>query len=207
MLGSLVHPAEQSGRLNDVIANKSDRRNISAGGASKFNPRAKMTDVTREEIDAKLGRSKAEAESGAARLDGKLDLVLAKLDAFKSDVGLRFGEMEGRFDEMKAYNVETRSVSRDDQRSMRNNLWAVGLGLAAIIVAMAVAFPTFFGMGAQVKDVATLAAREQVQQSLKVSPDAAPSPTGDAVGKVMPPPGTVPAPTGQAKGTVTPPKK
>lgn len=107
---------------------------------------------TRSEIDAKLGKISAETDTKIVRIEGKLDLVISKLDGVLQD------------------NADTRTSIREEQRSTRANVWAVGVGLAAIIIAMAVAFPTFFGMGVQIKDVAAQTAKDEVHQLVQPSP-------------------------------------
>jgi hypothetical protein len=95
---------------------------------------------SRTEIDAKLAQSAAETDTKIARIEGKLDLVISKLDAV-----------------------------RDDNRVSRTNMWVIGFGLAAVMVAVAALFPIFFGLGAQIRE---LAQREvQIQfQSQPVQP-------------------------------------
>lgn len=106
-----------------------------ANAYSSFSPRSErvipMVEPTREEIDAKLRASSAEADTKIARMEGKLDLVLSKLDGVNS-----------RFDDV-----------RDDYRSTRANIWVVGLGILVAIIGVAALFPVFFGIGAQVRDM------------------------------------------------------
>jgi hypothetical protein len=98
----------------------------------------KMPDLTREEIDAKLAASEARTDTKIARLEGKLDLVLSKLD----DV-------------------------RNDNRGIRANQWVIGFGLALLIVAIAALFPAFFGIGAQVKDLVDASVQSHLHPSQK----------------------------------------
>lgn len=83
-----------------------------------------MADQTREEVDAKISASEARTETKIARLEGKLDLVLSKLDHVA-----------------------------EDNRSTRANQWVIAFGLAVLIVGVAALFPVFFGMGAQLRDM------------------------------------------------------
>lgn len=87
--------------------------------------------------DAKIKLSEAQTETKIARMEGKLDLVLSKLD----DV-------------------------RDDYRGTRANIWVVGLGLAVLIVGVAALFPSFFGMGAQIRDMV----HNEIQIQIPVPP-------------------------------------
>ena len=96
---------------------------------------AKMSDVSREEIDAKIAASEARTETKITRLEGKLDLVLAKLDSARED------------------NKQQFASAKDDSRAIRSNQWMIAFGLAAIIVAVVALFPVFFGIGVQLKDI------------------------------------------------------
>lgn len=92
-----------------------------------------MSDPTREEIKEAIGAAEARGETKIARLEGKLDLVLSKLD----DV-------------------------RQDNRTARANQWVIGFGLALLIVAMFSAFPAFFGIGSQIRDLVHAEVHDQL---------------------------------------------
>src|SRR6185437_8747135 len=83
-----------------------------------------MTDLTREEMQARIEASEARTDTKIARIDGKLDLVLSKLDSAKSD-----------------------------NLVIRTNQWVIGLGLAVLIIAVFALFPVFFGLGTQIRDM------------------------------------------------------
>jgi hypothetical protein len=76
----------------------------------------------------------ARSDTKLARIEGKLDLVVSKLDAVLND------------------NQKTVEAVRDDGRATRSNAWVIGIGLAAIIVALVVALPAFIGLGIQMRD-------------------------------------------------------
>lgn len=90
-----------------------------------------MSDVTRDEMRLAIEGSEARAETKAARLDGKIDLVIEKID-----------RLNGRMDEL-----------RDDNRATRSNIWVVGFGLAALIVAIFLGLPAVFSLGTQLRDM------------------------------------------------------
>jgi hypothetical protein len=75
-------------------------------------------------VDAKVAAAEARTDTKVVRLEGKVDLVLSKLDEL-----------------------------RDDNRSVRANQWVIGFGLAVLIVAVAALLPVFFSMGTQVRDL------------------------------------------------------
>jgi hypothetical protein len=83
-----------------------------------------MSDLTREEVKAQIDASEARTEVKIARLEGKIDLAISKLDSL-----------------------------RDDNKVVRTNQWVIGFGLALLIVAVATLFPAFFSIGTQVKDM------------------------------------------------------
>jgi hypothetical protein len=85
---------------------------------------SKMSDISREEIKAHIDASEARGETKIARLEGKLDLVLSRLNDVNENV-----------------------------RSSKANQWVIGLGLAVLIVAVVALFPVFFGMGTQIRDM------------------------------------------------------
>lgn len=70
--------------------------------------------VTREEIDAKLAASEARTETRFAEMNGKVDLMLSRMDTLASAV------------------ADSRQDSKEEARHTRQTLWAV----AAIIVAI-----------------------------------------------------------------------
>jgi hypothetical protein len=83
-----------------------------------------MADMSRDEIKAEIALAEARTDTKIARMEGKLDLVLSKLDGV-----------------------------RDDYRNTRSNQWVIGLGLAVLIIGMVALFPVFFSIGAQVRDL------------------------------------------------------
>jgi hypothetical protein len=93
----------------------------------------KMSDISREEIQAHIAASEARNETKIARLEGKLDLVLSKLDGVNENV-----------------------------KSSNANQWVIGLGLAVLIVAVVALFPVFFGMGSQIRDIVHTEVQSQV---------------------------------------------
>jgi hypothetical protein len=84
--------------------------------------------ATADELaQARISESEAKTETKIARLEGKLDLVLANISA----VDKRLSDVRG------------------DIRSTRSNIWAVGIAIATLIVAIVVLFPVFFDIGAK----------------------------------------------------------
>jgi Fe2+ transport system protein B len=103
-----------------------------------------MSDMTREEMKAEIAASEARGDTKIARFEGKLDLVLAKLDSVNNSVT----------DKMKDV--------KDDVRSARANQWVIALGLAVLIVAVVTLFPVFFGIGTQLHDMVHSEVQSQI---------------------------------------------
>jgi Fe2+ transport system protein B len=101
----------------------------------KGNGERAMADLTREEIKAQIEASEARTETKIARMEGKLDLVLSKLDSAKGD-----------------------------SLAIRTNQWVIAFGLAVLIVAVVALFPVFFGIGTQVRDMVDSAVQSHLQQ-------------------------------------------
>lgn len=107
------------------IGDASNIGNTSQGGT--------MSELTREEMKEAIGAAEARGETKIARFEGKLDLVLSKLD----DV-------------------------RQDNRTTRANQWVIAFGLALLIVALVASFPSFFGIGSQIRDLVHTEVHDQL---------------------------------------------
>jgi hypothetical protein len=94
-----------------------------------------MTDPTREEIDAKIEASEARTDTKMAHLEGKIDLVISKLDSSISETR------------------QMRADVKDDSRATRANQWVIFFGLAGIIIASLALIVAFFTLGTQFRDV------------------------------------------------------
>jgi hypothetical protein len=86
-----------------------------------------MSDVTRGEIDAKLAAAAAETDTKFARLEGKLDLVISKIE-------------------------DARAGAHSDNVATRANVWIVFAVVVAIIAALYAFFPVFFDFGSKVQE-------------------------------------------------------
>ena len=85
---------------------------------------------------AEIAAAEARTDTKITRMEGKLDLVISKLD----DV-------------------------REDGRATRANLWVVGLGLAVLIVAMITLFPVVLDLGMKTRESITKEVQEQVHKA------------------------------------------
>lgn len=118
----------------------------------QFQP-AKEQDVmndspSREELDAKLESQGAQTDTKIARLEGKLDLVIAKLDYVMKD------------------NSETRDTIRSEGQNSRVITWTVGVGILAVVVAAIALFPAIFDMGSKNQEGLNRAVREYFDSHL-----------------------------------------
>jgi hypothetical protein len=78
------------------------------------------------------------------RLEGKIDQVLSRL--------------EGITNENRSMLAEIKETGR----SNRANLYAVAIGLALVIVAIAALFPVFFGIGDRIHEIIDKAVMDAV---------------------------------------------
>ena len=107
---------------------------------------AKMSVPTREEIQATIAASEARGETKLARFEGKLDLVLTKLDDVKED---------GR-------NI--RKEVKEDGRNTRNILITIGVSLALLIIGIVAAAPVIFDLGSRFRETVTKEVHDQISQ-------------------------------------------
>lgn len=91
--------------------------------------------VAREEIDAKLAASEARTEARFAEMNGKFDLVLAKMDSLTSSV------------------AEARKDAREDAKHTRNTLWVVATIIVAIIGLSVAVWLGGLDLGTKVSDL------------------------------------------------------
>jgi hypothetical protein len=92
--------------------------------------------------DAKIAAVEARTDTKIAKVEGKLDLVLSKLDDM-----------------------------REDNRTLRTNVNAVGIGLALLIIACVAATPVVIDFGFKLRESISKEVLEQVQT---VAPKRAP---------------------------------
>jgi|SRR5215831_17661522 len=84
--------------------------------------------------DAKIAAAEARTDAKIARSEGKLDLVLSKLDDM-----------------------------REDNRSLRTNINAVGVGLALLIIACVAGAPVVIDFGFKLRETISKEVLDQVQ--------------------------------------------
>jgi hypothetical protein len=84
--------------------------------------------------NAKIAAAEARTDAKIARSEGKLDLVLSKLDDM-----------------------------REDNRSLRTNINAVGIGLALLIIASVTAAPVVIDFGFKLRETISKEVLDQVQ--------------------------------------------
>ena len=84
--------------------------------------------------EAKIAAAEARTDAKIARSEGKLDLVLSKLDDM-----------------------------REDNRSLRTNINAVGIGLALLIIACVAGAPVVIDFGFKLRETISKEVRDQVQ--------------------------------------------
>jgi hypothetical protein len=104
-------------------------------------------------VDAKIAASEARGDTKIARMEGKLDLVISKIDA-----------MNIRFDDARGDAREARATAHSDNVATRANIWLAFFGIVAVIVAIYALFPTFFDMGSKMRDSIEKEVTRQIPQ-------------------------------------------
>jgi hypothetical protein len=107
-----------------------------------------MTDVTREEIDAKLEASEARRETGMVRLESKLDAVLSKLENVADNA--RDAKEEARLAKVAASNIK----------------WNFGFTVLAGIGALIAVMLTMWTVSYQITDTVRQSVIQQPAQTL-----------------------------------------
>jgi hypothetical protein len=117
----------------------------------------KMSDPTREEIQAQIAASEARGEIKMVRLEGKIEnlgtLLVGKIDSLKDDVH------------------KTDSYNRDTRLIVVATIVAATIAIGGIVVAMATYGDALFGRGMNVRDVIQTTVKDTLEQAKK---DAAP---------------------------------
>lgn len=91
--------------------------------------------VSKDELAAHLRAVSAETDTKIARMEGKMDLVLSKIEGLNTRISDVSNEIS------------------DSRRATRANAMAVGLGLAGLMLALAALVPTFYDLGGKQRDV------------------------------------------------------
>jgi hypothetical protein len=114
---------------------------------------SKMSEPSREEIQAQIAASEARGETKLARLESKMDLVISKIDG-----------MNTRFDDARGDAREARTTAHSDNVATRANIWVAFIGLIAAIIAICAIFPTFFDIGSKMRDAVEKEVTHQMPQ-------------------------------------------
>lgn len=94
---------------------------------------------------AELAVVGAQTDTKIARLEGKLDLVIVKLDTVNENT------------------LATRREIKDSERSIKANAWVPAVGLLAVIVGLAFGLPSIFDLGMKLRETISKEIHEQVQ--------------------------------------------
>jgi hypothetical protein len=114
-----------------------------------------MADQSREEIDAKIARAKAETSVDIARLESKIDNLSAMIGA--------------RFDNVAKEVDRARDEVKDSRLVTIATIVASAFAVAGVIVAMGLYGDAMFGRGMTSAEFARTVAKETAD-ALKVSP-------------------------------------
>lgn len=122
----------------DGIRNNEFEAPLSSGPVDSTEVR--LEHPTKDEVRHQLEASEARADVKFAQLEGRMDLLVSKLDSISA----------------------TLNDVRADGRSTRSNIWMVGIGLAALILATVFGLPSVYNMGAEIRDVVRSEVKSQV---------------------------------------------
>jgi hypothetical protein len=110
-------------------------------------PEAPMPDPSREEIDAKIAAAEARTDTKFARLEGKLDLVLAEASAARQEASI------------------ARDNARQESRGTRATIIGTGLATVLALGALLMSVMTYgdaiFSRGMSVRDAVKAVVQEQ----------------------------------------------
>lgn len=100
---------------------------------------------------AEIAAAEARTDTKIARLEGKLDLVITKIDAVNENT------------------IATRREVKDSERAVKANAWVIGIGLLAVIIALAFGLPSIFDLGVKQRDAIVKEVQDQLQKVLPSS--------------------------------------
>jgi hypothetical protein len=112
-----------------------------------------MATPTREEINAEIAAAEARTDTKIVRLEGKIDLVISKLDAANT------------------INAAIRQEVRDSGRAVIANAWVIFAAMVGIVAIVATVGPMIFDLGIRTREANT----KDIQERLPTLP-----PTGPA---------------------------
>jgi hypothetical protein len=100
-----------------------------------------------------IAAAEARTDTKIAKLEGKLDLVLAKLETVNENT------IAGR-QEVSAVRQEI----KHSERAVKANAWVIGFGLLGVIIALVIGLPTIFDLGTKQRDTISKEVQEQLQK-------------------------------------------
>lgn len=104
-----------------------------------------MSDLTREEIAAQIAAAEARGDTKIVRIEGKMDLVLLKLDA------------------SIAGSEAIRRDVKDSERSLKANAWVIFAAIIGVVAIIATVGPLLFDLGTKHDEALTKKVQEQLR--------------------------------------------
>lgn len=118
--------------------------------------------------DAKIAAAEARTDVKFAKIEGKLDLIVSRLDTINTNA----------------------TDAKSEARTTRRTIVGTGLSLGALILAIAAFGVNVFGMGSRVDDIARAEARQVYNQAAAVEAARNESETPMTAARPTPAPGT-----------------
>ncbi|HEX8214569.1 MAG TPA: hypothetical protein VF582_03755 [Allosphingosinicella sp.] len=125
---------EQHARANVDVEQEPPLKGGGGGGTSRGMDNAL--------IDSKIAASEARTDTKFAKLEGKLDLILERVETVK----------------------EQSTDARSEARATRRTVIGTGVSLGALLIAIFTLYTNSFNLGARVDDIARIEARETYNQ-------------------------------------------
>jgi hypothetical protein len=145
-----TEPAEIHVNDNDYGANSAPNTAPFFVAYTYSGSAVKMSDPTREEIKAEIAAAEARGDTKIARMEGKLDLVLSKLD------------------HSNEYFTQVRTDIADSRRAGIANAWVIFGALVVVIGILVTVAPIIFDMGFKWRETIT----KEVQDRIPATPTA-----------------------------------
>lgn len=146
--------------------------------------RSVNSDITREEINAKLEATEARMDARVAGMSAKLDVALAEMQADREVNNVRFASMAGDIGEIKRELSDTHSRLDARFRTVIGNVWGAAVITITLVGAtLAIAISSFDSGRETSKSIAEATAQmKQLQMQLEAqaktaasAPQAAPA--------------------------------
>lgn len=126
----------------DNLLNQGKSNRFEASATSQHN--GPMSNLTREELDAKLAATEARMDARFSGMSSKLDATLAEMRADREANNIRFVSMANAINDIKI-DLKSASVESTEQfKSVKGNVWGAAVATITVVGAtLAIAIASF----------------------------------------------------------------